>query len=92
MNMGYARMSTQDQTLGSQLEKLRKAGCSKIYSESGARSDRPELQRLLKALELGSVVVDSAGPSGEVYHRPAHHRQTDCRQWVPVQIHRGPMV
>ena len=43
MNMGYARVSTQDQTLGSQLEELGKAGCSKIYSEkvSGARSDSP---------------------------------------------------
>ena len=59
MNIGYARVSTQGQTLESQLEELEKAGCSKIYREvaSGARSDRPELQRLLKAMEPGSVVV-----------------------------------
>ena len=51
MNVGYARVSTQGQTLESQLEELGKAGCSKIYSEkiSGAKCDRPELQRLLKA-------------------------------------------
>jgi DNA invertase Pin-like site-specific DNA recombinase len=57
--MGYARVSTSGQTLESQLEELGKFGCSKIYSEkvSGARSDRPELQRLLKALEPGSIVV-----------------------------------
>jgi DNA invertase Pin-like site-specific DNA recombinase len=59
MNVGYARVSTQGQTLESQLEELRKAFCAKIYSEkvSGAKSDRPELRRLLNALEPGSVVV-----------------------------------
>ena len=59
MNLGYARVSTQGQTLESQLEQLGMAACAKIYSEkvSGARSDRPELQRLLKALQPGCVVV-----------------------------------
>jgi DNA invertase Pin-like site-specific DNA recombinase len=46
-------------SLEAQLEQLGKAACAKIYSEvaSGARNDRPELQRLLKAMEPGSVVV-----------------------------------
>jgi DNA invertase Pin-like site-specific DNA recombinase len=59
MNIGYARVSTQGQTLESQLEQLGKVNCARIYSEkvSGARGDRPELQRLLKAMEPGSVVV-----------------------------------
>ena len=59
MNVGNARVSTQGQTLESQLEELGKADCSKIYSEkiSGAKCDRPELQRLLRALEPGSVIV-----------------------------------
>jgi DNA invertase Pin-like site-specific DNA recombinase len=59
MLIGYSRVSTQGQTLESQVEQLQKAGCSKIFSEkvSGAKSDRPELQRLLKTLEPGSVVV-----------------------------------
>jgi len=59
MNVGYARVSTQGQTSESQLEELGKAGCSQIYSEkiSGAKCDRPELQRLLNALEPGSVIV-----------------------------------
>ena len=59
MNVGYARVSTQGQTLESQLEELGKADCSEIYSEkiSGAKCDRPELQRLLNALEPGSVIV-----------------------------------
>ncbi len=59
MNIGYARVSTQGQTLESQLEQLENVGCSKIYSEkiSGARSDRPELHRLIKSLQPGVVVV-----------------------------------
>jgi len=59
MYIGYARVSTQGQTLESQLELLGKANCSKIYKEvaSGARSDRPHLQALLKGLEPGSTLV-----------------------------------
>jgi DNA invertase Pin-like site-specific DNA recombinase len=59
MYVGYARVSTQGQTLESQLEELGKASCSKIYSEtaSGARISRPQLQSLLKALEPGDVIV-----------------------------------
>ena len=59
MNVGYARVSTQGQTLESQQEQLEKAGCSKIYREiaSGARTDRPQLQGLLKGLEGGSTLV-----------------------------------
>jgi Resolvase, N terminal domain len=47
----YARASTYGQTLDSQLEQLRKAGCSSrnIYREkvTGARADRRELNRML---------------------------------------------
>ena len=59
MLLGYSRVSTQGQTLESQVEQLQKAGCAKIYSErvSGGRSDKLELQRLLKALEPGTIVV-----------------------------------
>jgi DNA invertase Pin-like site-specific DNA recombinase len=49
--IGYARVSTYGQTLDSQLEQLRKAGCSSrnIYREkvTGARADRGELNRML---------------------------------------------
>ena len=59
MNIGYARVSTQGQTLESQVEQLGKAGCAKIYSEkvSGARSERPQLQSLLKGLEPGTTLI-----------------------------------
>jgi DNA invertase Pin-like site-specific DNA recombinase len=56
---GYARVSTHGQTLAAQLEQLRAAGCQKVYREkaSGARADRRQLQRLLKALDQGDTVI-----------------------------------
>jgi len=59
---GYARVSTTGQELDIQLSQLRAAGCERIYceKESGAKDDRRELKRLLKALKLGDVVIVSA--------------------------------
>jgi DNA invertase Pin-like site-specific DNA recombinase len=56
---GYARVSTEDQTLELQRAALEAKGCSKLFAEkiSGARSDRPQLTKLLKALKPGDVVV-----------------------------------
>ena len=59
--LGYARVSTYGQTLDSQLEQLRAAGCSSrnIYREkaTGARPDRRELNRMLGKLAPGDVVT-----------------------------------
>jgi len=59
--IGYARLSTYGQTLDSQLEQLRKAGCNSrnIYREkvTGARPDRRELNRMLGKLAPGDVVT-----------------------------------
>src|SRR5215470_8040206 len=56
---GYARVSTDGQSLASQDAKLHAAGCAKVYAEriSGARSDRPELAKLLRRLEAGDVLM-----------------------------------
>ena len=58
---GYARGSTCGQTLDSQLEQLRKAGCTSrnIYREkvTGARADRRELNRMLGKLGPADVVT-----------------------------------
>jgi DNA invertase Pin-like site-specific DNA recombinase len=57
--IGYARVSTYGQTLDAQLEQLEAAGCVRTYREqaSGAKADRRELQRMLKALQPGDQVT-----------------------------------
>lgn len=59
MRYGYARVSTVGQDLDDQLEKLKAEGCEVIYSEkvTGMRSDRPEFQRLLNALQDGDTLI-----------------------------------
>jgi DNA invertase Pin-like site-specific DNA recombinase len=59
MLIGYARVSTNDQNLDSQRDELEAAGCERVYQEvaSGAKRDRPELERMLEALRPSDVVV-----------------------------------
>lgn len=59
MQIGYARVSTQDQDTNSQIQALKSAGCEIIFQEkaSGGRWDRPELHRLIKQLRKGDIVV-----------------------------------
>lgn len=54
--IGYARVSTQDQSLDIQLESLRH--CDKIFSEriSGSKQERPELQAMLGYIREGDAV------------------------------------
>ncbi len=56
---GYARVSTDTQDLTHQLAQLKAAGCAKIYREkiSGATAERPQLKKLIAALEPGDVVI-----------------------------------
>jgi DNA invertase Pin-like site-specific DNA recombinase len=59
MLYGYARVSTDGQSLASQDAELHAAGCVKIYAEkiSGARSDRPELANVLRRIGTGDVLI-----------------------------------
>ena len=59
LHLGYARVSTEAQDFENQRELLRLAGCSRIFAEkiSGARRQRPELERLLDHLRPGDLVV-----------------------------------
>jgi DNA invertase Pin-like site-specific DNA recombinase len=56
---GYARVSTDGQTLASQEAELTSAGCAKIYAEkvSGARTDRAELAKVLKRLDREDLLI-----------------------------------
>lgn len=58
MKIGYARVSTLDQSLDLQVDALEKLGCEKLYKEkiSGMRDDRPQLQELLKYAREGDVL------------------------------------
>ncbi len=48
MRIGYARVSTQDQSLDMQVSALREIGCDVIYQEKiSSRKDRPELNRCI---------------------------------------------
>ncbi len=59
MLIGYARVSTRDQSLDGQLDALHRAGCERVFSEvaSGARDDRPVLQETLAYARPGDVLV-----------------------------------
>jgi DNA invertase Pin-like site-specific DNA recombinase len=59
MKIGYARVSTKDQNFGLQIDALQKAGCEKFYREvvSGARTERPVLDRVVDSLRTGDVLV-----------------------------------
>ncbi|HEY8381591.1 MAG TPA: recombinase family protein [Microvirga sp.] len=56
---GYARVSTDGQTLDAQVTQLTAAGADRVFREkvSGAQTDRAQLARLLRALEPGDVVL-----------------------------------
>jgi len=59
MKVGYARVSTKDQTLDAQLSRLAEAGCEMFFEEkiSGAAKKRPRCEEMLEQLRKGDVVV-----------------------------------
>lgn len=59
MLLGYARVSTDDQTARFQLDALEAAGCERTFSElaSGAAAERPVLTELLNHSRRGDTVV-----------------------------------
>jgi DNA invertase Pin-like site-specific DNA recombinase len=59
MIIGYGRVSREDQDLTRQIDALQKAGCEKLYLDkmTGTKFSRPELDRMLMAVEPGDTVV-----------------------------------
>lgn len=59
MIIGYARVSTSDQSLDAQCDALKAAGAKRVFQEkrTGKSRQRPELERLLDQLRAGDVLV-----------------------------------
>src|SRR2546423_12605839 len=59
MLVGYARVSTSDQTLNLQKDALKKIGCTKIFTDiaSGAKEERKGLEEALAFLREGDTLV-----------------------------------
>jgi len=60
MLIGYARVSTDEQSLDLQIDALERAGCERIFSDtgfSGALTRRPALDKLIETLKSGDALV-----------------------------------
>jgi DNA invertase Pin-like site-specific DNA recombinase len=59
MFVGYARVSTTDQTLDLQQDALTKAGCTRIFTDtaSGAKTEREGLQEAISYVRAGDTLV-----------------------------------
>ena len=59
MLIGYARVSTHEQTINLQQDALQKAGCDPVYTDTtnGAQTERKDLQDALQYLREGDVLV-----------------------------------
>lgn len=59
MIIGYARVSTKDQSLDMQLDALNLAGCERIFQEkvTGAKDERNQLNRAIETLRKGDKFI-----------------------------------
>lgn len=62
MKIGYCRVSSNDQTLNLQNDALKQAGYEKIFRDtvSGARENRPGLDKCLDQLRKGDTFIGVA--------------------------------
>jgi DNA invertase Pin-like site-specific DNA recombinase len=75
MKYGYARVSTDGQSIDAQVRQLRAAGARQVFREvaSGAKTDRAQLRRALAQLDagagfqsLGDTWADTTTPHGRL--------------------------
>lgn len=71
--IGYARCSTDDQHPEAQADRLKAAGCTRVYmdhAQSGAKNSRPEWDKCLERLEPGDVLIAT---KLDRFSRSLHH-------------------
>ena len=81
--IGYARVSTEDQSTDAQIDVLKVAGCAEIFREhmSGAKASRPELAKALARVRRGDVlVVAKTRPAGALAVAPPFGHRRARRQ------------
>jgi hypothetical protein len=89
MIVGYARVSTDGQTLDSQLAALKGAGAERVFSEkvSGVVTDRKALGRVNRGFRCGGCVVGhSPGSSGKVNPRSPKRLGRGVESGCRVQV------
>jgi hypothetical protein len=86
--LGYARVSTDGQSLTAQVAELKVAGCIEIFQEkiTGARTDRKQLERLLGRLGKDDVLVDPPRSAGTVDPRPVESARCYRRLGRRLQV------
>jgi DNA invertase Pin-like site-specific DNA recombinase len=82
MKYGYARVSTNGQSISAQVAVLRKHGAGKVFREvaSGAKTNRAQLRRVIDQLDAGDVLmVTRLGSARVIDTRPVEHARGDRR-------------
>lgn len=59
MKIGYARVSTEDQSLDRQLDAFKVEGVERIYKENitGTKMERPQFQAMMENLREGDIII-----------------------------------
>ena len=59
MIIGYARVSTEQQSLNRQIDRLQEIHCERIFSDkvSGTKKDRPEFTMMMNSILEGDTIV-----------------------------------
>ena len=76
MKYGYARVSTDGQSVAAQVGALNVAGATKVFREvaSGARTDRAQLRKAISVLGGGDVLMVTPDGMGQVWNFVARER------------------
>jgi hypothetical protein len=81
MIYGYARVSTDGQSVDAQVRQLTKAGCKKVFREAGGLRDRP-------SFSAGTERCYGAG--GEEMATSSLHKPMECRDAPAERLEQVP--